>query len=178
MTITHRERIERIGKISGLDVVPTGLDLTCPVCHAQDGRMCRCHIESMRAAADRLDARAAEPRPTQPSLAGDSATRKQIPMFDGLIGYFPNACAYVSHVSLRANEQHNPGQPMHWAFDKSIGTGNEIIKHLAEQGTTDTDGLLHTGKAAWRALELLERELLASNPALKPGKNVKGFERK
>ena len=110
-------------------------------------------------------------------LAGDSAERKRYPMLRGLIGYFPNACAEVSHVSLRANEQHNPGEPMQWAFQKSVGRGDEIVKHLAEAGTFDTDGLRHTAKAAWRALELLERELLEAYPELKPGLSVTGFER-
>lgn len=122
--------------------------------------------------------RAAREVPAQPSLAGDAQARKAAPIADGMLRYFPNACAYVAYVSKVGNEQHNPGEPMHWAFDKSVGTGNEIARHLCEAGTTDTDGLLHTGKAAWRALELLERELLAADPALKPGKNVKGFERK
>jgi hypothetical protein len=100
-----------------------------------------------------------------------------MPLLDGLLLYFPNACAYVSHVSARANEQHNPGEPMHWAADKSIGTGNEIVRHLLERGTLDSDGLRHTGKAAWRVLELLERELLNGDPSLKPGLNSKNFTR-
>jgi hypothetical protein len=36
-------------------------------------------------------------------------------MARGLLDYFPKACAYVSFVSMMANEQHNPGEPMHWA---------------------------------------------------------------
>tara|TARA_R110000851_G_scaffold191742_1_gene342351 strand:- start:971 stop:1273 length:303 start_codon:yes stop_codon:yes gene_type:complete len=87
------------------------------------------------------------------------AKRKAQPILTGLIDYFPNACLYVSEVSLKANDQHNAGQPMHWAKEKSIGDGNEILRHLIDRGKLDDDGLLHTGKVAWRAMELLEREL-------------------
>ncbi len=118
-----------------------------------------------------------DPLTQVPSLAGDREARKAVPMFDGLIGYFPNACAYVAHVSQKANDQHNPGEPMHWAADKSVGTGNEIVRHLAERGGIDSDGLRHTGKVAWRSFELLERELLNADPTLKPGVNVTGFTR-
>lgn len=86
---------------------------------------------------------------------------KQFPVFNGLLKYFPNACLYVSHVSLVANEQHNPGTEMHWDKSKSIGKGDEIVRHLMAEETFDTDGLRHRGKSAWRAMELLEREILA-----------------
>lgn len=86
---------------------------------------------------------------------------KRFPVFNGLLKYFPNACLYVSHVSLVANEQHNPGTEMHWDKSKSIGKGDEVVRHLMAEETFDTDGLRHRGKSAWRALELLEREILA-----------------
>ncbi len=85
--------------------------------------------------------------------------RKQRPVFTGLLKYFPDACMEVAHVSYIANEQHNPGQPMHWAKEKSIGTGDEIVRHLMDKEVFDTDGLRHKAKAAWRALELLQREI-------------------
>jgi hypothetical protein len=85
--------------------------------------------------------------------------RKAQPILTGLIDYFPNACLYVSEVSLKANEQHNAGQPMYWAKEKSIGDGNEVLRHLIGRGKVDDDDLLHTGKVLWRAAELLEREL-------------------
>lgn len=85
--------------------------------------------------------------------------RKKYKVFTGLLQYFPDACLYVGYVSHVANEQHNPGQPMHWDKSKSIGTGDEIVRHLMEKDTFDTDGLRHRGKAAWRAMELLQREI-------------------
>lgn len=87
--------------------------------------------------------------------------RKDIRVFTGLLKYFPNACKYVGYVSYVANSQHNEGEEMHWAEEKSIGTGDEIVRHLMEKEDFDTDGLLHLGKSAWRAMELLERKIRA-----------------
>ena len=80
-------------------------------------------------------------------------------MAEGLLYYFPAALAAVSEVSLIGNEQHNPGQPMHWARGKSTNHADKIIRHLVDAGTLDTDGTRHTAKLAWRALALLEEEL-------------------
>lgn len=109
-----------------------------------------------------------------PGLGDDPAARKAAPMARGLLDYFPNALALVAHVSKVGNDQHNPGQPMHWAFEKSSDEADCILRHLAQRGTLDTDGLRHSGKVAWRALALLERELLEQDPTLKPGLSVKG----
>lgn len=82
-----------------------------------------------------------------------------MPIFSGVLKYFPLALLEVSKVSKAGNDQHNPGQPLHWDKSKSIGNGDELVRHLLEAGTLDTDGIKHTAKCAWRALELLEREL-------------------
>lgn len=110
-------------------------------------------------------------------LAGDAAARKAAPIASGVLFYFPNALAAVANLSKIGNEQHNPGQPMHWAFDKSSDEHDCITRHLAEAGTLDTDGIRHSVKVAWRALAALERELLAAHPELKPGRNVRNFRR-
>jgi hypothetical protein len=115
-----------------------------------------------------------------PGLAGDAEARKSAPMARGLLDYFPNALAYVSYVSKAGNDQHNQGEPMHWAFEKSSDEADCILRHLAERGTVDASGptpLLHSGKVAWRALALLERELLERNPEMQPGKSVRNFKR-
>ncbi len=100
--------------------------------------------------------------PTPHTLATDAALRKQIPMARGLLDYFPNALALVAHVSFKGNQQHNPGQEMHWARGKSTDHADCIVRHLLERGTSDTDGLPHSAKLAWRALALLQEELEAS----------------
>ena len=83
-------------------------------------------------------------------LPTDAAERKEYPVFTGLLQYFPRACAAVARHSYRSNEQHNPGEPMHWDPSKSVGDGNQIVRHLMED---DLEA------CAWRALELLERKL-------------------
>lgn len=89
------------------------------------------------------------------------ADRKQMPMFEGLIKYFPNALKYVSHVSYKANEQHHPNTPVHWDKNKSTDEKDCLIRHLTDHvvDPLDDDGLLHLGKVAWRSLANLERFL-------------------
>jgi hypothetical protein len=95
----------------------------------------------------------------QPILTTDKQARKEMPIARGLFDYFPLACAAVAHVSFKANEQHNPGQPMHWARGKSTDHADCIARHLIERGAIDDDGLRHSAKLAWRALANLQEEL-------------------
>lgn len=83
-------------------------------------------------------------------------------MATGCLDYFPLALAYVAHVSFVGNEQHNPGEPLHWAREKSNDHADCIIRHLVDRGKIDTDGVRHMGKAAWRALAALQEELEAA----------------
>ena len=92
-------------------------------------------------------------------MTEDKKQRKESPMARGLLDYFPDALVAIAHVSYVGNEQHNPGEPLHWSKDKSSDHADCIIRHLIERGTTDTDGLSHSAKAAWRALALLQIEL-------------------
>jgi hypothetical protein len=89
----------------------------------------------------------------------DRTNRKNFPVFTGVIQYFPDAIREVAYCSFVANEQHNPGEPMHWDPTKSIGKGDELMRHLMDPEIFDTDGVRHRAKAAWRALELLQREI-------------------
>lgn len=82
-------------------------------------------------------------------------------MADGLLDYFPNALAEVSKVSKIGNDQHNPGQPMHWARDKSTDHANKIMRHLVDRGLRDGRGVRHSARLAWRALAMLQAELEA-----------------
>lgn len=93
------------------------------------------------------------------SLPDDDAKRQEYPMADGLLDYFPNALAEVSRVSKIGNDQHNPGQPMHWARDKSTDHANKILRHLTDRGRFDGRGVRHTARLAWRALAMLQTEL-------------------
>ena len=85
-------------------------------------------------------------------LNGLSASeRKGYPVGKFIRDYFPNALLVLARHSLLSSEQHNPGEPMRWSKEKSIGEGDEIIRHFMEGDTVSM---------AWRSLELLEREEL------------------
>lgn len=94
-------------------------------------------------------------------LTTDKQARKEMPIARGVVDYFPRALAAIANVSYVGNQQHNPGQPMHWARGKSMDHADCIVRHLIERGTVDDDGLRHSAKLAWRALALLELELEA-----------------
>lgn len=90
-----------------------------------------------------------------------SEERKNCPVTTGVLDYFPLAIAEVARVSKAGNDQHNPGQPIHWARGKSADHADCIVRHLIQRGTLDTDGQRHSAKIAWRALALLQEELEA-----------------
>ena len=88
-----------------------------------------------------------------------------MPMARGLLDYFPDALAYVAYVSKLGNDQHNPGEEIHWARGKSSDHPDCIIRHLVDRGTIDEDNVRHSGKLAWRALALLQEEIEAEKIA-------------
>ena len=92
-------------------------------------------------------------------LPTDPAARKAVPVFSGALRYFPRAIAAVAELSRVANDQHNPGEPLHWARDKSADHHDCLARHLLQAGEVDSDGQLHSAKVAWRALAALELEL-------------------
>lgn len=88
-----------------------------------------------------------------------NSSRKTKPVYSGVLKYFPKALMEVAHTSYVGNEQHNPGEPLRWAKEKSNDHADALVRHLLEAGTIDSDGVRHTAKVAWRALALLEEEL-------------------
>ena len=86
------------------------------------------------------------------SLPTAATERKSIPIATGFLDYFPRAAAAVAVLSRIGNDQHNPGQPLHWAREKSTDQEDCAARHLIESGTVDTDGVRHSAKLAWRAL--------------------------
>src|ERR1700679_1979582 len=97
------------------------------------------------------------PKPT--GLPSGAADRKKIPIGTGVLDYFPLALAEVAKVSQVGNDQHNPGQPLHWARGKSQDQYDTMVRHSFERGSIDTDGMRHSAKMAWRALAILQLEL-------------------
>lgn len=93
------------------------------------------------------------------SLPIDKAARKGVPIYSGVLRYFPDAIAAVAELSRIGNDQHNPGEPLHWAREKSTDEHDALVRHLMEAGTFDIDGVRHSTKVAWRALAALQKEL-------------------
>lgn len=106
------------------------------------------------------------------TLPKDAQGRKDLPITTGVLDYFPDALAEVARCSKVGNDQHNPGQPLHWAKEKSTDEADALVRHLLERGTVDTDGVRHSAKVAWRALALLQRELDAERETAEALKSV------
>jgi len=85
--------------------------------------------------------------------------RKQAPVFSGVLNYFPDAIWLVAKCSKTGNDQHNTGEPLHWAREKSTDESDCLVRHLMQYDQLDDDGILHAAKVAWRALALLQRTL-------------------
>ena len=87
-----------------------------------------------------------------------SSNRKSMPVFTGVVKYFPDALKEVSICSQAGNDQHHPDKPLHW--DKNTSTDNEdaMMRHLIDHtlDPMDSDGVLHLTKVAWRALASLQ----------------------
>jgi hypothetical protein len=95
-----------------------------------------------------------------PLLPTDSKARKEMPIYSGVVAYFPRSLGAIAQLSFESNEKHNPGEPLHWSKDKSNDHRDCIMRHLIEAGTRDPDdGFLHDVKLAWRALANLETVL-------------------
>jgi len=96
-------------------------------------------------------------------LSTDAKTRKEAPVTTGVLDYFPLAIVEIARLSKAGNDQHNPGEPLHWAKEKSTDHADCIVRHLLDRGTMDSDGQRHSTKVAWRALALLQIELEAES---------------
>jgi len=102
-------------------------------------------------------------------LPTEAADRKKIPLGTGVLDYFTSALIEVAKVSYAGNEQHNPGQPLHWSRGKSNDHADTLIRHFMERGTVDTDGMRHSAKMVWRALAVLQMELEAEGAPISRG---------
>lgn len=96
-------------------------------------------------------------------LPKEAKARKGVPIYSGVLMYFPDAIAEVAILSRIGNDQHNPGKPLHWDRSKSGDEKDALMRHLMEAGTVDTDGVRHSTKVAWRALANLQKEIEDAN---------------
>lgn len=92
----------------------------------------------------------------------EAENRKMLPVYSGVLSYFPDAILAVANVSFVGNEQHNKGEPLHWDRSKSQDEPDALMRHLIDHASGniyDTDGTLHLAKVAWRSLSLLQKYL-------------------
>lgn len=92
-------------------------------------------------------------------LPKEAKDRKEVPLYTGLLKYFPLSLIEVAKVSYYGSKQHHPNDPVWWDKTKSTDHEDCLIRHLMDAGTLDTDGQRHSAKVAWRALAMLETEL-------------------
>jgi Domain of unknown function (DUF5664) len=106
----------------------------------------------------------------RPLFTAEAVERKKYPVYSGVLCYFPAAIAEISRVSYLGNEQHNPGEPLHWARGKSTDQGDTALRHIMdhENDPRDTDGAYHLAKACWRLLARLQLHLEAEGAPKAP----------
>ena len=133
-------------------------DRICAVCDGGPGNegVCLCGLHAYED----------EEKAEAPIFPGSDAGRREYPLCTGLLEYFPRACAETAHHSHIGNEQHNPGEPLHWAKEKSIGRGDQIVRHLMDGKTAKdrAEAIHHFAGMCWRSLELFERFLQGLEP--------------
>lgn len=111
------------------------------------------------------------PVPPTASLPIEPKARKGIPLFSGLLKYFPDALIAVAHCSYVGNEQHHPGEPLHWDKSKSTDHYDCLLRHLVDDLTgvpvdpSPVGDVDHLAKVAWRALAGLQTALAARKSA-------------
>jgi hypothetical protein len=66
------------------------------------------------------------------TLPTDSAERKNVPLFSGVLKYAPAALAGMARISKQGNDKHNPGQPLHHARGKSNDHPDCIVRHAVD----------------------------------------------
>lgn len=103
---------------------------------------------------------------SHPLRSYTSAERKDMPLQKVLSEYFPDAFMALARLSRKANEKHNPGEPMHWARNKSTDHLDCAARHLLTPNAVDPDtGEIELVAALWRcaaALQLAEEKRLVS----------------
>ena len=102
----------------------------------------------------------------------DSTTRKGFPLWAGALMYFGDALLLVSEHSRKANDKHNPGEPLHWSKHKSTDHADCAARHLFDMGP-DWDAIdpefdsYHATALAWRSLALLQMVAEAKRAGMK-----------
>lgn len=106
-------------------------------------------------------------------ITTDPQERKNMPIGTGVLDYFPLTLLEVARVSKVGNDQHNPGEPLHWDRSKSTDESDSLIRHFLERDKKDSDGTYHAAKMIWRSMAYLEKLLEAEQePLIEPVSNI------
>ena len=91
-------------------------------------------------------------------LSKEKDDRKSMPVYSGVITYFPDALKEVAKCSLAGQKQHNQGDKLYWDKNKSFDNEDALVRHLIDhsKNPVDEDGILHLAKVSWRALASLQ----------------------
>lgn len=103
------------------------------------------------------------------TIPTDDKERAKIRLLDYISNYFPHAHVAKARHSYESNLKHNGGEGMKWAKDKSIGDGNQIMRHIMDamdawKAGDKAEATYHLTCLAWRGDELLERMLTGMEP--------------
>lgn len=100
-----------------------------------------------------------------PAEGNDRTTRKATQLFMGVVKYFPDALECVARVSWVGNQVHNPGEPLHWAKEKSTDHLNSACRHISDYAKgeqIDAESNQYVlAHAAWRVLAQLQLDIEA-----------------
>lgn len=81
----------------------------------------------------------------------DKVRKGDWPVWDYMMEYFPLAFLEEVRVAVIGNKQHNPGQRLHWAREKSTDQLNTAQRHLFDYYKAKKEGQVcprdSTGKA-------------------------------
>ena len=65
-------------------------------------------------------------------LPTDRDARNALPIWDGLMMYFPDVWAEIAKVSVLGNKQHNLGTKLFWNREVSTDHLNKVMRHCLD----------------------------------------------
>ena len=86
--------------------------------------------------------------------------RKGIPVYGGVVKYFPDALKEIAKASAQGNTQHHHDKPLHWDRSKSGDELDAMMRHLLDHASgeeIDDDGIRHIVKCGWRILAFIQK---------------------
>lgn len=115
--------------------------------------------------------------PADDVLPNDAKARKAVPA-GAVLDYFDSAWVEIAKALQDGNDQHNPGEPLHWSRGKSADHEHCIIRHFLQRGKlsiSPTGAVIrHSTYMAIRALMFLQEELEAAGAPLSRGSRLPG----